>query len=159
MGILSKQMWEEITRQRLCFIATVRPDGTPNLCPIGTMTVWDEDHLVFAEIRSSRTLENLSQNPVTEINVVDPIARKGFRFRGTATVVTEGKLLEEVVALYQRRGVSSTIHAIVVVKLLEAREIVSPAYESGADEETIRARWKKYWDSVHKAGRPSPTGE
>jgi len=29
-------------------VATVRPDGTPNLSPKGTTAVWDDDHLVSA---------------------------------------------------------------------------------------------------------------
>ena len=34
------------------------------------MTVWDDEHLVFANIRSPRTVANLRHNPVLEINVV-----------------------------------------------------------------------------------------
>jgi len=41
-----------VEEQRLGFVATVCPDGTPNLSPKGTVSVWDDDHLVFANIRS-----------------------------------------------------------------------------------------------------------
>jgi len=41
-----------VEEQRLGFVATVCPDGTPNLSPKGTTAVWDDDHLVFANIRS-----------------------------------------------------------------------------------------------------------
>ncbi len=72
--------------QRLGFHATVCPDGTPNLSPKGTTSVYDDERLFFAEIRSPRTIENLRANPAIEVNVVDPIVRKGYRFKGTATL-------------------------------------------------------------------------
>src|SRR5712664_4067414 len=48
MGILSDDMKRVVREQRLGYIATVCPDGTPNLSPKGTTAVWDDDHLVFA---------------------------------------------------------------------------------------------------------------
>ena len=35
-------------------------------------------------------MANLAVNPHVEVNVVDPIVRKGYRFKGTATVHTDG---------------------------------------------------------------------
>ena len=74
-----------VEEQRLGFVATVCPDGTPNLSPKGTTAVWDDDHLVFANIRSPGTLANLRQNASVEVNVVDPFLRKGYRFKGVAS--------------------------------------------------------------------------
>jgi len=68
MGILKEDMTRVIRKQPLGYVATVCPDGTPNLSPKGTTTVWDDDHLVFADIRSPRTIANLKQNPSIEIN-------------------------------------------------------------------------------------------
>ena len=63
MGILTEDMQRVVNEQRLGYAATVCPDGTPNLSPKGTTTVWDDDHLVFADIRSPRTVANLRHNP------------------------------------------------------------------------------------------------
>jgi hypothetical protein len=49
---LTGDMKRVVTEQRLAFVATVCPDGTPNLSPKGTIAVWDDAHLVFADIRS-----------------------------------------------------------------------------------------------------------
>ena len=51
MGILSDDMKRIVREQRLGYIATVCPDGTPNLSPKGTTAVWDDDHLVFADVK------------------------------------------------------------------------------------------------------------
>src|SRR6476619_3812759 len=97
-------MQELVLAQRLGFHATVRSDATPNLSPKGTTTVWDEDHLVFADIASPGTIANLRVNPAIEINVVDPIVRKGWRFAGAAEVLESGALYDEIEAGYRARG-------------------------------------------------------
>ncbi len=72
MAILTDDMKRVIREQRLGYVATVCPDGTPNLSPKGTLTTGDDDHLVFADIHSPRTVANLRHNPHVEVNVVDP---------------------------------------------------------------------------------------
>jgi uncharacterized protein len=150
MGILTEDMQRVVNEQRLGYAATVCPDGTPNLSPKGTTTVWDDDHLVFADIRSPRTVANLRHNPAIEINVVDPIARKGYRFKGAAVVLTGGPLFEEIVAFYRERGTSSPIRSVVLVKVERALPLISPAYDQGATEEEVRERWKRYWASLER---------
>ena len=80
MTVLTPEMKRLVDVQRLGYVATVCPDGTPNLSPKGTTAVWDDDHLVFADIRSPGSVANLRENPTVEVNVVDPIARQGYRF-------------------------------------------------------------------------------
>src|SRR3990172_4853135 len=120
MGKLTDDMKRVVREQRLGYVATVCPDGTPNLSPKGTTTVWDDDHLVFADIASPGTVANLRHTPTVEINVVDPMLRKGYRFKGTATVVTEGPLFEDLCAFYERQGVNTAhgrVRSIVLVKV------------------------------------------
>jgi predicted pyridoxine 5'-phosphate oxidase superfamily flavin-nucleotide-binding protein len=62
VAILTEEMKQFVREQRLGFIATVCPDNTPNLSPKGTLTVWDNEHLVFADIRSPGTIGNLRLN-------------------------------------------------------------------------------------------------
>ena len=148
MGILTEDMQRVVREQRLGYVATVGPDGSPNLSPKGTTTVWDDEHLIFADIRSPRTIANLRHNPALEINVVDPISRKGYRFKGTATVLAEGPLFDEALAFYRSRGVTNPIRAVVLLKVERALPLISPAYDSGATEDEVRARWQQYWDSL-----------
>jgi predicted pyridoxine 5'-phosphate oxidase superfamily flavin-nucleotide-binding protein len=51
-GVLTEDMKRIVREQRLGFVATVCRDGTPNLSPKGTATVWADDHLILADIRS-----------------------------------------------------------------------------------------------------------
>ena len=84
MSVLTEDMKRLVREQRLGYVATVSPDGSPNVSPKGSMTVLDEDTLVFADIESPHTIRNLASEPRTEINVVDPLTRKGYRFRAGA---------------------------------------------------------------------------
>jgi predicted pyridoxine 5'-phosphate oxidase superfamily flavin-nucleotide-binding protein len=149
MGILTEDMKRVVLEQRLGFAATVCPDGTPNLSPKGTTTVWDDDHLVFADICSPGTVANLRQNPAIEINVVDPDVRKGYRFKGTGIVLTEGARFDEIVAFYRQRGSQNPIQSIVLIKVQRALPLVSPAYDLGAVEDEIRKKWQQYRHSLH----------
>ncbi len=93
--MLTEEMRRLVEEQRLGFVATVCPDGTPNLSPKGTVAVWDDDHLVFVDICSPSTVANLRANPAVEVNVVDPFARRGYRFKGTGIVLADGPAFAE----------------------------------------------------------------
>jgi len=152
VGILTEDMKRLVTEQRLGFVATVCPDGTPNLSPKGTTAIWDDDHIVFADICSPATVSNLRRNPSTEINVVDPMVRKGYRFKGVASVLTEGVLFEQIVDFYRaKRNLDvGLIRSVVLVRIDEAMPLISPAYDQGQSEEQVREKWQRYLDSLQR---------
>jgi predicted pyridoxine 5'-phosphate oxidase superfamily flavin-nucleotide-binding protein len=157
MPILTEEMKQVIREQRLGYVATVCPDGTPNLSPKGTTTVWDDDHLIFADIRSPRTVANLKQNPSIEINVVDWFVRKGYRFKGIATVIESGSLFDELVSFYNQQGnqqglsdAPRRIQTIVMVEVQRALPLVSPAYDREVTEDQVRDQWEDYYQQIRR---------
>jgi predicted pyridoxine 5'-phosphate oxidase superfamily flavin-nucleotide-binding protein len=150
VGILTEDMQRVVSEQRLGFVATVCPDGTPNLSPKGTTAIWDDDHLIFADICSPHTIANLRQNPALEINVVDPILRKGYRFKGRATILADGAQFEEMVSFYRQRGSSNPIQHIVLVRVERALPLISPAYDLGQTEAEISSRWERHRDALRQ---------
>ena len=54
---LTEEIKRFVREQQLGFVASVCPDGTPNLLPKGTNDVWDNEHLVFADLRMPRTVD------------------------------------------------------------------------------------------------------
>jgi uncharacterized protein len=158
LGILTDDMKRVVHQQRLAFVAKVCADNTPNLSPKGTIAVWDDDSLVFANIRSPRTVSNLRRNSAIEINVVYPMVRKGYRFKGTATVLEAGARYEEVTAFFTARGVANPIREVVVIKVEQALAVTSPAYDLGLSEAEIRARWERHHEAI-KSGYEESTGE
>ena len=148
MSVLTDGMKKVVEQQRLGFVASICPDGTPNLSPKGTLSVLDDDHLMFADIRSPGTVANLRRNPGVEVNVVDPFVRKGYRFKGRAEVLETGTEFERLVAIFKGRGMSDAprrIRAIVVVRVDQAHPLISPGYDRDPDEASMRARWVRHY--------------
>lgn len=154
---LTADMKRVVAEQRLAFVATVSPDNSPNLSPKGTISVFDDDHLVFADIRSPATIRNLETNPGIEINIVDQFCRKGYRFKGTAQIVREGDLYRDIQNFYGQKwvdvgkgGKELTIRCFVLIKVEEARPLISPSYDGGVNEQQIRRDWVNYFDALNK---------
>jgi hypothetical protein len=141
--MLDEDMQRVVRAQRLGYVASVCRDGTPNLSPKGTTIVWDDEHLVFLDLHSPQTVANIEAgNRVVEINVVDPIRRKGYRFKGPAEVLRAGRLYEDVVRFFETdRGIErGRINAVVMVRVEQASALTSPAYADGTTEDVIVQR-------------------
>lgn len=159
-AILTEDMKRLIDEQRLGFFATVCADGSPNLSPKGTIAVWDDNHLAFGNIRSPGTLENLRRNPNIDINVVDPFTRKGYRFKGIASIVDAGADYDRAIEFYRRRGSKvSAFKEIVLIEIRNAQFIDSPAYDFGMTEAEISDRWVQHYESLRAGRRNMPDPE
>jgi len=147
---LDDDMRRVVREQSLGFVATVCPDGTPNLSPKGTTVVWGDDHLVFLHIHSLGTVENLAANPAIEVNVVDPIVRKGYRFKGHAEVLTSDDTHAEILEWFRRERGTDTdrVEAVVLMQVETGAALISPAYDAGASEEQIVRRWRDHHDGL-----------
>ena len=145
--MITEKIRKFVSQQKLGFVATVSPDGTPNLSPKGTISVLDENTLVFANIRSPQTIENLEKNPSIEINIVDPFSRRGYRFKGIAKIISDGEEYNKIILSYRQNGIQTTIKSIVIVNVKQILEVTSPLYDVGYTEEELRIKWKKYYSS------------
>ena len=145
--MITEKIGKFVSQQKLGFVATVSPNGTPNLSPKGTISVLDENTLVFANIRSPQTIENLEKNPSIEINIVDPFSRRGYRFKGMVKIISEGEEYKKILLSYKQNGVKTTIKSIVIVNVKQILEVTSPLYDVGYTEEELRIKWKKYYSS------------
>jgi predicted pyridoxine 5'-phosphate oxidase superfamily flavin-nucleotide-binding protein len=148
VAILTEDMKRVVHEQVLGFVATVCPDGSPNLSPKGTTSVWDDDHLIFADLASPATMANLVLNQAVEVNVVDPILRKGYRFKGRAQVYTEGPIFKQAVGFYKHLE-ASRIHGVAIIAVERAERLISPAYDSGATEAQIADRFARRLEEFH----------
>jgi uncharacterized protein len=141
--VLNADMQRIVEEQRLAYVATVCPEGSPNLSPKGTTAVWDVEHLVFAHIHSHRTVANIQAgNDRVEVNVVDPIKRKGYRFKGIAAVHCLGPLCDAGLRFSRERSNldPNRVNAIVLIRVTEVSPIISPAYDDGTSEDDVEAR-------------------
>lgn len=165
MSILTPAMQQAIAEQRLIFAATVCPDGSPNLSPKGTAMVWDDSHILFADLASPGTMRNLAANPAIEINIVSVFSRQGYRFKGTADIHKDDAIHAAAVARMRAgppslQDLADRVRAVALVKVEQALPLVSPGYWNGASEPEMRRQWEAYWNAAnadwHNSHNPSP---
>jgi len=133
----------------LCFAATVNQDGSPNLSPKSTLKVFDDQHLMFANIASPRTVSNLKRDSRIEINCVDIFSRRGYRFKGKGIVHSPGTQIHDDLLheIKKEHGECIPVLDAVLIEVLEAKPVLSPAYSFIEDvtEERMRDTYmRKY---------------
>ena len=140
--MLTQEMKETVDKQRLGFVATVSEAGEPRVSPKGTFVVVDDHTLAFGDIRSPGTITNLRPRAALEVNFVDPLRRKGFRAKGTATIHDrESDTYREQRGRFDRWGaLADRIDHIVLIDVRSVKPLSSPVYDDGAQEADLRAQ-------------------
>ncbi len=146
--MITQKIMNFLDLQKLGYVATVSTDGKPNISPKGTIIGWTSKVLAFANIRSPDTMKNLQSNPHIEINVIDPLLRKGYLFKGQARIIKDNSLYDEILNHYRKKGIKSPIDSIVLVDISEVSEVTSPLYDLGISEQEIKSKWKKHFESL-----------
>ena len=146
MDVITDEIKKFVDFQKLGYVATISNDNTPNLSPKGTIMVLDEFHIAFANIQSPNTVENLKHNSSIEVNVVDPFSRRGYRFKGTAEIISSGDKFDKIISHYKTSGVKSSIKSVILVKIEKLSEVFSPLYDLGHTEDELKTKWKKYYE-------------
>lgn len=136
---------ECVARYPLCFVASLNDDGSPNLSPKGTVRVWDADQLVFADVASPQTVANIGRDNRVHVNVVDHFARRGWRFSGRARVSDDPAVVQALREEYPAEPYP--FERVVLVRVEEARELVSPGYALGRTEADLRHAYRERSDS------------
>ena len=152
MGVITNDMRAIVESSRLGFVATVCSDGSPNLSPKGSIRVYDDDHLIFANIASPTTVANLRRDPRVEVNCVDFLRRRGYRFKGVAAIVEPGAdPAYEMISSWLLATHGPDIPALqaVVITVERALPVDSPAYTFlGAKEADLVRGWTERYTGV-----------
>ncbi|MET7992041.1 pyridoxamine 5'-phosphate oxidase family protein [Amycolatopsis sp. NPDC005232] len=152
MTLLDDDMRRVVADAKLSFVATVRPDGAPNLSPKGSVSVYDDEHLAFMDMASPGTIENLRHDPRVEVNSIDFFRRRGYRFRGTAEILPPGDPVHKWLAdwLLAANGPGYPFHHAVLIHVDEVHQVLSPAYTfGGATEEALVPEWKARYNAAY----------
>ena len=143
--MLTTDMRAVIEAAHLCFAATVTPDGRPNVSPKGTIRVWDDTHLFFLDLASPGTRANLTHTPWLELNVVEQLSRRGYRFAGPAELhfPPSPVFAEGVRRVYSGAPPAVPPTAVVLLAVERAAPLLSPAYWRDTDEIALRTIWRE----------------
>ena len=149
MAKLTDDMKKVLAEHSLGYVASISADGSPSLSPKATFLAMGDDKIMFGEMRSPTTVNNIAANPMVEVNFVDVLARKGFRCKGPAVFHARGteqfgRCLAEF-AKVREPGLLDMFNGIVLIDLETASPLISPAYETGQTEESLRASFKELY--------------
>ena len=120
MGKLTDQMKDMIAEIRPGLIATAGKDGKPNVSAKGSFRVLDDDHLLFADISSPRTIANLRENPQLSAIVLHPRTMRGCRIWGRGEILDSGDLFNELSEEFTGKGMK--VNHVVKIRVDEAQE-------------------------------------
>ena len=146
--MITSEIKNFLNTQKLGYVATVSSDGLPNISPKGTIIAWASEILAFADIRSPDTVKNLQNNPNVEINVIDPLLRKGYLFKGVARLINSGLQYDEILQYYRDNGITSPINAIILVNVSCISDVISPLYDMGISEDELKSKWKNHFANL-----------
>lgn len=96
MAKMSQEVLKAVAEIKPGLIATASRTGKPNVSAKGSLRVLDDEHLIFANIRSPGTLANLQENPQISIICLDPATRSGCRVFGRSEIFSAGPLFDQI---------------------------------------------------------------
>lgn len=118
MAKLTEEAKQKLT-YRPSLVATASKSGKPNVSPKGSVRVLDDEHVVFADVDSPRTMANLKENPQVAIICIDMATRNGCRVWGKAEIINSGPIFDKVVAELAGIGRGRKINNIVNIAVEE----------------------------------------
>ncbi len=116
MAVLTQEM-KDLVANFQCFVATVGPDGTPNVGPKRSTRVLDDEHLAYNEVTAKQSWTNVKAGSKVAIAVVDRDTMRGFRFVGTPEAITSGQTFDQAVAMMRQRGMNAPLTAVIKVRV------------------------------------------
>ena len=119
MGKLTEEAKKAIGEIRPSLVATASKTGKPNVSAKGSLRVLDDEHLLFADIASPRTIANIKENPQVAVICLDAAGRKGCRIWGSGEILGSGELFDKTVVEFASRNMKVKNVVKVVVEEVE----------------------------------------
>ncbi len=115
---MSPQIKDAVADCSPALVATANKAGRPNVSAKGSLRVVDDEHLLFADIRSPRTMINLKENPHVAVICLNPATHKGCRIWGRAEIMISGDLFDQLAKEYA--GKNMKVNHVVKITVDEA---------------------------------------
>jgi predicted pyridoxine 5'-phosphate oxidase superfamily flavin-nucleotide-binding protein len=140
---------EEAAASVLCWLATVSPDGFPNVSPKEVFATLDDRTVVVADIASPVTVRNLEKNPRACVSFIDVFRQTGYKLTGEAQVIGPGdRSFDELAApLFEMTEGRFPIRHLILFRANVATRIVAPSYRlfpSLSVEERVEEAMRTY---------------
>lgn len=129
-SILTSQIRSAAQESVLCWLASVDPDGQPNVTPKEAFALLDDDHVVVANIASPGSAKNIRYNPLVCLSFIDIFVQKGFKIKGVAVeyISSDEGYDNWLSPLRGIVGQRFPVNSIFVIQATSVEPIVAPSY-------------------------------
>jgi hypothetical protein len=86
---------QEFLPGKLAWVATVSASGEPNVTPKGSLKLVGPQHILFVDLYSNKTRQNLLENKGIAVTVADATTGNGYQLKGGAELLDSGPLFED----------------------------------------------------------------
>ena len=138
--MLTDDMKTLIRNHSAGMVATVNTDGTPAVSPKATFLILSDTQLVFSNIRSPNTVQNIKNRPNVEVCFIDLVLRISARIKGRAKYIEKSEAEPELVRKFEQAygDYLDAMSGFVMIDVMESELIFSPAYDLGITEDELR---------------------
>ncbi|MBX2864892.1 MAG: pyridoxamine 5'-phosphate oxidase family protein [Leptolyngbyaceae cyanobacterium MAG.088] len=136
--MITAEIAQSIESSVLCWLATVAPDGGPNVSPKEAFMHDGNGKIIVAHIASPQTVRNIENNPRVCLSFVNVFTQKGHKVRGTATILraSHERYPQQKANLAQLVGDTFPISAVIEIEPTKIEEIIAPSYRMFPDTTT-----------------------
>lgn len=132
MANMSQRIKEIFEKRRVVALATASRDGMPNVVPVGTKKIIDDETILISDQFMDKTLKNMKENPHAAITFWDTL--EGYQIKGVVSYETSGRRFEEAAKWVEKIGRSMNpplkSKGVVIFKITEIYN-VSPGPDAG----------------------------
>jgi len=130
MNLLSEDVLSATQNSVLCWLATVDATGQPNVSPKEIYAIFDDRHMVVANIASPTTAKNIEATGKVCLTFVDILVQKGFKVIGAAENVRAGNpaFATWAAPLLNMVGQRFPISSVIVVTAMAIEPVIAPSY-------------------------------
>jgi len=145
--MLTPDIIESTRKSVLCWLATADGQGAPNVSPKEIFAVFDDQHLVIANIASPQSAANIASNPQVCVSLVDIFAQKGFKLCGTARDIPADApaFARWAAPVLEKAGPRFPVRSVFVVKVLSTAPILAPSYWLHPNETSEQTQTEGAW--------------
>ena len=94
---ISKHIQEVINNQEVHILSTSTKEGVSNIIYVTFLKVYNDNQILIANNKFSKTEKNLIENPKISFVVLDKENKKAYQLKGTVEIHKDDKIYEDTV--------------------------------------------------------------
>jgi len=98
-------------------MATASADGIPNVAPMASVWLTDDETIWICDNFMSKTLQNLKENPIVAIHFWNPETKRCFQVKGDVEIQTSGEDYESMYARVKKEKPHHPAKSLIVIKI------------------------------------------